>query len=111
MHDDQREKICALAKTIYKFQSLEDSEKKWIKPLLSRGIVKTLEMLDLIEGNTLTFEEIADDLQIHPTTVTQRINALIEGGYPISLNGKTAIAATGRPRKLAKRIEEPRTPG
>ncbi|CAK0756388.1 hypothetical protein CCP1ISM_680001 [Azospirillaceae bacterium] len=111
MHDDQREKIRALAKEIYKFQNLEDSEKKWIKPLLSRGIVKILEMLDLIENNALTFEEIADDLGIHQTTVSQRINGLIEGGYPISLNGKTAIATTGRPRKLAKRIEELRTPG
>lgn len=106
MEDNHREKLRVLARTIYKFQQLEETEKRWLKPLLSRGIVNTLRMLELLENRAMTFEELADELTIHPTTIKQRIYGLIDGGYPISLEGKVAIAETGRPRKLARKAVE-----
>lgn len=103
MEDAYREKLRTIAIALAKFQDLEEAEREWLKPLLSRGTQKTLELLDLIAERPLTFEEIAIELEISQSTVTQKLNALFAGGYPLTLTEKTAIAQTGRPRKLARR--------
>ncbi|CAD5988669.1 hypothetical protein PCC9214_05435 (plasmid) [Planktothrix tepida] len=103
MEDSFRKKLTEQAKLIAKFQELEQKEREWLFPLLSKGVRNTLELLDLISDRPLTFEEIATELDIHPTTVTQKLNALVAGGYPLALTDKTAFAETGRPRKLARK--------
>jgi len=102
MDDAYREKLRSLAIAFVKFQELDNEEKDWLKPLLSKGILKTLDILDLIADRPLTFEEIAIELGINQCTVTQKLNALSEGGYPLVLTDKTAFSETGRPRKLAR---------
>ena len=103
MENAYREKLTEQAQSIAKFQELAEDERQWLFPLLSKGVRNTLELLDLISDQPLTFEEMATELNIHPTTVTQKLNALVEGGYPLVLTDKTAFAETGRPRKLARK--------
>ncbi|MFB2970390.1 ArsR family transcriptional regulator [Aerosakkonema sp. BLCC-F183] len=105
MEDAYREKLKDLAIAIAKYQDLDESERQWLKPMLSKGIQNTLEMLDLIADRPMTFEEIAIELDISISTVTQKLNALLDGGYPLTLTDKTAFAETGRPRKLARKSD------
>lgn len=98
-------KLKERADAIAKFRELTIEEQEWIFPLLSRGIQATIELLDIISEKPLTYEEIADELDIHPTTVTQKLNALAAGGYPLDLTDVSAFAPTGRPRKLARKAD------
>jgi DeoR/GlpR family transcriptional regulator of sugar metabolism len=93
------------AEAIAKFRELDPKEQEWLFPLLQKGIQRTLELIDLISEQPMTYEEIADELDVHPTTVTQKLNALAEGGYPLDITGTTAFAPTGRPRKLARKVD------
>jgi len=102
MQDGYLIKLEGLADNYTKFLELSDQDQQWLLPLMSRGVQKTIEMLKLISTKELTFEEIADDIDCHQTTVTQKINSLAKGGMPISV-GKTAFLHTGRPRKLLKK--------
>lgn len=103
MDDAYREKLRVWAKSIAKLQELDDEELHWLKPLLSKGVQSTMDLLKLIGDRPMTFEEVAIELDINQCTVTQKLNALLEGGYPLTLTDKTAFAETGRPRKLARK--------
>lgn len=103
MNTDTRDKLIENAGLIEKFHNLHPAEKDWLFPLLNRSIRTTVEMLELIAQERRSFEEIAGLINCHPQTVSQKINALIEGGMLIDLSAKGAIAPTGRPRKLARR--------
>lgn len=106
MQNAAREKLREKAEAIAKFRELAIEEQEWLFPLLTQGIRNTLELLDLISETPLTYEEIASELGIHPSTVTQKLNALAEGGYPLDLAETTAYAVTGRPRKLARQSQQ-----
>jgi predicted transcriptional regulator len=57
----------------------------------------------LIAEKPLTFEEIADEMDMNPNTITQKLNALIEGGYSgLTLTESAAFSWTGRHRRLAR---------
>ena len=103
MDDLYREKLERMALSIAKFQNLAEEERIWLLPLLSRGIKSTLEILELIAERPMTFEEIAIELDLNPATVSQKLNSLAAGGYPLDLKDGRASAPTGRPRKLARR--------
>lgn len=96
-------KIEALAKNYHAFYQLDDSVKDVVLPLLSRGVISTIELIDLIYDTSLTFEEIAASLGINHSTVTQKLNALKNGGFPLDMDETTVIYRTGRPRKLISR--------
>jgi predicted ArsR family transcriptional regulator len=82
---------------------LEASEREWMFPLLNRGVPSSIEILELIAEKLLTFDEIADEMDIDPTTITKKLNALIAGGYSgLTLTQTTAFSWTGRHRKLAR---------
>lgn len=99
-------KLERIAKSIAKFQDLAPEEREWLQPLLGFGIQNTLKMLELIaESNSMTFEEIALELDIHPGTASQKIHALIAGGYPLEVKDGAVISRTGRPRRLARIID------
>lgn len=101
MDETARSRLIGLADAIYKFRQLEVVEQQWLLQLLNRNVKSTLEILDLISEKALTFEEIADEMDMNPQTISQKLNALAEGGYPLDLSTTTAFAPTGRPRKLA----------
>jgi predicted transcriptional regulator len=60
-------------------------------------------MLELIAEKPLTFEEIAEEMDMNRNTISQKLNALIDGGYSgLTLTESTAFAKNGRCRKLAR---------
>lgn len=103
MDDSIRIKLIQVAKAIEEFRSLELTEQLWLMPLLNKGIQSTLEILDLISEEPLSYEEIATELDINEQTVRQKLNALSIGGYLIDLTETTAFATTGRPRTLVRK--------
>jgi predicted ArsR family transcriptional regulator len=103
MDDTARLGLRAKAKAIEQFMELEASEREWIFPLLNRGVQSSIEILELIREKPLTFDEIADEMDMNPNTITQKINALIDGDYTgLTLTESTAFSWTGRYRKLAR---------
>lgn len=103
MDESFRHRLTEQALAIEKFRNLAPTEQEWLRPMLSRGFKSTLALLDEIAEERKTFEEIAMALEINPQTVTQKLNALLQGGIAIDLTGTAAYAPTGRPRKLARR--------
>lgn len=91
------------ALAIEKFRSLAPVEQEWLLPLLGKGTRSTLEILDLIAEEKLTFAEIGRLSGLSPITVSQKLNALARGGMAIDLSETAAYAPKGRPRKLARR--------
>jgi predicted transcriptional regulator len=102
MDDTARLGLTAKAKAIEQFMELEASEREWIFPLLNRGVQSSIEILELIAEKPLTFEEIAEEMDMNHNTISQKLNALIDGGYGLTLTESTAFAKTGRWRKLAR---------
>ncbi len=103
MDDTARLGLRPKAKAIEQFMELEASEKEWLFPRLNPGVQSSIEIIELISEKSLTFEEIADEMGMNPTTISQKLNALIEGGYSgLTLTESTAFAPTGRCRKLAR---------
>lgn len=103
MHETFRRRLIEQGLSIEKFRCLHPTEQEWLLPMLSRGVKSTLALLDEIAEEKKTFEEIAAALGISPQTVTQKLNALLQGGIAIDLTETAAFAPTGRPRKLARR--------
>ena len=103
MDDTARLGLRAKARAIEQFMELEASEREWIFPLLKRGVQSSIEILELIAEKPLTFDEIADEMDMNQNTITQKLNALIDGGYSgLTLSESTAFSWTGRYRKLAR---------
>lgn len=103
MDDTARLGLQAKAKAIEQFMELESSEREWIFPLLNRGVQSSIEILELIAEKPLTFNEIAEEMDMNQNTISQKLNALIEGGYSgLTLTQTTAFSWTGRYRKLAR---------
>lgn len=98
-----RVRLIELAPLVEKFRSLHPSEQKWLKPLLSRNVQSALLLLESISEQKKSFEEIADETGLNPQTVTQKLNALAEGGVRVDMNDRVAFARTGRPRKLIRK--------
>lgn len=103
MDEKVRQRLAENALAIEKFRALAPSEQEWLLPLLTKGILSTLKILDMISGERLTFEEIGEGVGLSPITVSQKLNALAQGGMAIDLSEAAAYAPTGRPRKLARR--------
>lgn len=96
-------RLTEYADKYYEFMKLTEEEQQWIMLLLSRGVKTTIKILKLISNRPMTFAEIAEEVDCNPQTVTQKLNALSKGGFPIELTETSAFAPTGRPRKLARR--------
>lgn len=105
MNVDTIERLRNTATLIEKFRNLESKEQEWLLELLSVGksAVLTLNILDAIAHQPLTFKEIAKTCECHPQTVSQILNAVADGGIAIQMQKKTAYAPTGRPRKLVQK--------
>lgn len=97
------EKLKLAAPGIERFRQLHPSEQEWIEPLLDQTVRTALNILDCISNRPLTFDEVAKEVQMHPQSISQILNALSVSGVSIHLSEKGAYAPTGRPRKLARR--------
>lgn len=103
MNQDTINRLKDAATSIDKFRNLNPSEQAWLTPLLNPTAKTALNILDTIANSPLTYQEIADICELHPTSVKQILNALDDGGCRIDLSEKTAFAPTGRPKNLARR--------
>ncbi len=103
MNRDTCQKLKDAALSIEKFRSLTESEQEWLIPLFGKSVLLALKILDAIASNPLTFEEIAEECNCSPQTVSQILNALEQGGMSIQIQESSAFAPTGRLRRLARR--------
>ena len=101
MNTDTTNRIRESARSIEKFRALDMDEQRWLEPLVTKTTKTCLNILDAIAHQPLTYEEIAQLCDLHPTTVKQILNALNEGGCSIDLRERGAFAPTGRSRNLA----------
>lgn len=103
MHQEQIERLRERADAIVFFLSLDPETQDKIWPLLPRGIKSTIELLDAISQQPKTYEELADELQQHRMTISQKLNALSEF-IAIQFGEDTAYAPSpkgGRRRRIA----------
>ena len=107
MHQEAIDKLYERGKAIAYFLSLEPEEQEQVWPLLSRGVIVTLKLLDAIAEEPRTYEELAAIVGNHPTTISQKLNVLAEFIH-IEFGENTAYTPSeygGRPRRLAKRSD------
>ncbi|WP_017303697.1 HTH domain-containing protein [Spirulina subsalsa] len=103
MNKKTRKTLVDITPRLMEFRSLPQKTQEELFPLLGAVAQSALQLIDLLEsmGET-TYEELAAQLGQNPQTISQKLHALIEGGYPIQLDERTAIAKTGRLRRTAK---------
>jgi DNA-binding MarR family transcriptional regulator len=97
MDKNHTEKIEDLAILIHKFQSLAEQEKSWLLPLLNKGVLSALEILDYAPGRT--YKEIASHTGLNISTVKQKLKALERGGHPIRTGNVKTFRPDSRGRK------------
>lgn len=103
MNSNTIERLKASAPSIEKFRNLHPDEQQWLEPMLSKTMKTALAVLDAISNTALTYQEIADECELHINSVKQILSALNEGGCCIDLSDKTAFAPTGSPRNLVRK--------
>jgi hypothetical protein len=89
--------------SIEKFRELCPEEQKWLYPLLTQSTCTALDILEAITHQHLSYEEIAAEVGIHPTSAKQILGALMDGGCSIDLREKGAFAPIGRSRNLVRK--------
>lgn len=105
MNKTSRNTLTAIAPNVMEFRSLPKKTQQDIFPLLGKLTQTTIELLNLIEESEdeeMTYEDLAQQMGQNPQTIAQKLNALVEGGYPLKLDERVVIAVTGRPRRTAK---------
>lgn len=98
------ERLKKLAPRIEQFLDLHPDEQSWLLLLLGRAERRAIAVLKAIQGEYLSYQEIAEEVECHPSTVKQIIYALSAGGVEL-LSDKSErwrTPAGGRNRKLTK---------
>lgn len=95
-------KLKLAAPHIEKYRQLDQKEKDWLVPILDYTVLTAISILEQIENQPLTFDEIAAEVGMHPTSVSQIIHALSESIHIDMSTGK-AYAPIGRKRKLVQK--------
>ena len=68
-----------------------------MRPDIEPPYSTALKLLDAIDDEALGLEDLAAALQLHPNTVSEYINALMQGGIPIKVTGtRSRGQKTGR---------------
>jgi hypothetical protein len=98
------ERLKRLAPQIQQFLELHPDEQAWLLLLLGRAERRAIAVLKAIQGEYLSYQEIAEEVECHPSTVKQIIYALSAGGV-LLLSDKSErwmTPAGGRNRKLTR---------
>ncbi len=103
MNQDTINRLKEMAPSIEKLRNLQPGEQEWLEPLLHSTTKTALAILNSIVNTHLTYQEIADECELHVNTVKQYLYALSDGGCLIDMTQRTAYAPTGRPRNLSRR--------
>lgn len=98
------ERLKQLAPLIQKFIELHPDEQEWLLPLLGRAERRAVAILQEIDNFPLTYQQVAELTQTHPSTVKQTLYALNEGGmnFKIDSTGRWLTPNGGRKRRLVK---------
>ena len=100
------ERLINIAPQIERFMQIEESEKKWLFLIVGKAEKRAIAILEAIENQYLTYEEIAKLTECNKNTVKQIVYALEKGGIPININSQEKfIYNTGRSRQLIKKGE------
>lgn len=105
MNKDTAERLKSLVDCFDFFLELHPDDQDKLLPLLGRSERRTIEMLFLIQGKFLTYEQIASELELHISTVKTTLYALQAGGMTRLTQDKTGKWSTpkgGRYRALKK---------
>lgn len=92
-------KLKLAAPQIEKYRQLDERDKEWLAPIIDYSVLTAIDILSRIEEQPLTFEDIATLTGLHPTSVSQILNAL-SGHITIDMSNGKAYAPVGRKRKL-----------
>jgi predicted transcriptional regulator len=97
-------RLSKLAPTIQKFLDLHPDEQAWLYPLLGRAERRAILILECIQDNYMSYEEIAYETDSNTNTVKQILYALSEGGinFDVNKSGKWATPKGGRNRKITR---------
>ena len=97
-------RLAKLAPALGRFLELHPDEQAWLYPLLGRAERRASTVLECIQGNYLSYEEIAQECDIHPSTVKQILYALSDGGinFKVNSSNKWMTPQGGRNRKLTR---------
>lgn len=90
-----RERIARLAPTIEYFRSLPREQQETLAPIIYRGALTVLRLLDLLEEGS-SYDSIAKDLDLSLNTVKELTKALEEGGLFVQTSNLRKNR-TGRP--------------
>jgi DNA-binding CsgD family transcriptional regulator len=94
-----KEGLPDLVRLIEILEALEEQDRCVIIRIISKTVFGTaLEILNEINQQPKTYEDVASQLDIHPNTVKQYISVL-QSMFTINKNRSIAVAAIGRPRK------------
>lgn len=109
MHQDQLDRLMEKGEAIAYFLQLPSEAQDKLWPLIPKGIRSTIALIDAIAiaDHPKSYEELADELECHTTTISQKLNILSQF-LPIELGEDTAYAPSpkgGRPRRIAVKEE------
>jgi hypothetical protein len=98
------ERLTRLAPQIKKFMDLHPDEQEWMILIVGRAEKRAIAVLEAIQGAYLTYQQIAEEVDCHPTTVKQILYALDAGGIPLKTDktGRWSTPVGGRNRRLIK---------
>lgn len=101
------ERLKRSASAIEKYRNLHPEEQEWLIELIKCGQagIIALNILDLIKDKPMSYQQIADKLQLHPATAFEIVEAL-SSKVLIRITGLTAFAPIDSPRTLARRNRE-----
>ena len=98
------DRLTEIAPQIKKFMDLHPDEQDWMILIVGRAEKRAIAILEAIQGRYLTYEQIAEEIGCHPSTVKQTLYALDAGGIPLKTDktGRWSTPAGGRNRRLIK---------
>lgn len=99
-------KLESIAPKLHEFLELDKAEREWLLPMLARSIRDTIKLLEIIESEPKTYEDLANEVGLHFNTVKQKLLALKRGGFPIFMDESVAVCETGRRRVLSRRFND-----
>ena len=105
MNQATADRLADLGENLDKFLELHPDEQEWIFPLLGRAEQRTILILQTIQGRYLTYDEIANYVGCHISTVKTTLYTLQQKGYSSLQQDKTGKWTTpkgGRYRALKK---------
>lgn len=98
------DRLAKLAPALGQFLELHPDEQAWLYSLLGRAERRAIAVLECIQGNYLSYEEIVEQCDSHPSTVKQVLYALSDGGinFRVDSSNKWMTPQGGRNRKLTR---------